>query len=66
MRRALALAAVVVSARQDHSCAEDVCFYHIPKTGGDSRLPAHGQYPLHVGHPRVPRDAALGGYYREA
>ena len=36
MRRALALAAVVVSARQDHSCAEDVCFYHIPKTGGDS------------------------------
>jgi hypothetical protein len=36
MRRALALAAAVVSARQDHSCAEDVCFYHIPKTGGDS------------------------------
>ena len=36
MRRALALAAVVVSARQDHLCAEDVCFYHIPKTGGDS------------------------------
>ena len=31
MRRALALAAVVVSARQDHLCAEDVCFYHIPK-----------------------------------
>jgi len=36
MRRALALAAVVVSARQDHLCAEDVCFYHVPKTGGDS------------------------------
>ena len=36
MRRALALAAVVVSARQDHLCTEDVCFYHIPKTGGDS------------------------------
>ena len=36
MRRALALAAAVVSARQDHLCAEDVCFYHIPKTGGDS------------------------------
>ena len=36
MRRALALAAAVVSARQDHSCVEDVCFYHIPKTGGDS------------------------------
>jgi hypothetical protein len=37
MRRALALAAVVViSARQDSSCREDVCFYHIPKTGGDS------------------------------
>ena len=35
MRRALALAAVV-SARQDYSCREDVCFYHIPKTGGDS------------------------------
>ena len=35
MRRALALAAIV-SARQDHACAEDVCFYHIPKTGGDS------------------------------
>ena len=32
----LALAAAVVSARQDHLCAEDVCFYHIPKTGGDS------------------------------
>ena len=30
MRRALALAAVVVSARQDHLCAEDVCFYHVP------------------------------------
>ena len=27
MRRALALAAAVVSARQDHLCAEDVCFY---------------------------------------
>ena len=36
MRRALALAAAVVSARQDHLCAEDVCFYHVPKTGGDS------------------------------
>ena len=36
MRRALALAAVVVSARQDHLCTEDVCFYHVPKTGGDS------------------------------
>ena len=35
MRRTLALAAVV-SARQDHPCAEDVCFYHVPKTGGDS------------------------------
>ena len=50
MRRALALAAAVVSARQDHSCAEDVCFYHIPKTGGDSfkyllrdELKAHGR-----------------------
>ena len=38
MRRALALAALCVTtaARQDHLCAEDVCFYHIPKTGGDS------------------------------
>ena len=36
MRLALALAAVVVSARQDYLCAEDVCFYHVPKTGGDS------------------------------
>ena len=36
MRHALALAAAVVSARQDHLCAEDVCFYHVPKTGGDS------------------------------
>ena len=37
MRRALALAAVVViSARQDYFCREDVCFYHVPKTGGDS------------------------------
>ena len=32
---ALALAAVV-SARQDHLCEEDVCFYHVPKTSGDS------------------------------
>ena len=66
MRRALALAAVVVSARQDHLCEEDVCFYHVRGLGPDRRLPAHGQYPLHVGHPRVPRDAALGGYYCEA
>ena len=37
MRLALALAAVVVAcARQDYSCREDVCFYHVPKTGGDS------------------------------
>ena len=50
MRRALALAAAVVSARQDHLCAEDVCFYHVPKTGGDSfkyllrdELKAHGR-----------------------
>ena len=38
MRLALALAALcaTAAARQDHLCAEDVCFYHIPKTGGDS------------------------------
>ena len=35
MRLALALAAVAI-ARQDYLCAEDVCFYHVPKTGGDS------------------------------
>ena len=49
MRRALALTAVV-SARQDYACREDVCFYHVPKTGGDSfkyllrdELKAHGR-----------------------
>ena len=38
MRHALALAALcaTTAARQDHLCAEDVCFYHVPKTGGDS------------------------------
>ena len=38
MRRALALAALcaTAAARQDYACREDVCFYHIPKTGGDS------------------------------
>ena len=38
MRRALTLAALcaTIAARQDYSCREDVCFYHVPKTGGDS------------------------------
>jgi len=35
-RLALAAFCATAAARQDHLCAEDVCFYHIPKTGGDS------------------------------
>ena len=49
-RVALAALASVAIARQDYACREDVCFYHVPKTGGDSfkyllrdELKAHGK-----------------------
>ena len=49
-RVALAALARVAIARQDYACREDVCFYHVPKTGGDSfkyllrdELKAHGK-----------------------